>query len=116
MAAYGGHEAVEGNQITVSLRSAKQPWPPVTASVRVKYEETVADIKRAVERALGVPPDSQQLFWHKRELTAAFDSKTLSEMHMHTGAGLKGYDTRHGPPKYNPPVKPGAHGGLEEDC
>jgi hypothetical protein len=33
-AAYGGHGAVEGNQIFVHLRSAAQPWPPRSADVR----------------------------------------------------------------------------------
>jgi hypothetical protein len=33
-AAYGGHGAVEGNQLFVSLRSADQPWPPRTADIR----------------------------------------------------------------------------------
>lgn len=33
-AAYGGHGAVEGNQIFVTLRSADKPWSPRTADVR----------------------------------------------------------------------------------
>lgn len=50
-------------QIFVHLRSAAQPWPPVSAALRVRYEQTIGDIKTAVEVALGVPPDQQQLFW-----------------------------------------------------
>ena len=36
---------------------------------RIKYEQTVGDIKRAVEKKLGIPADKQQLFWHNKELT-----------------------------------------------
>lgn len=59
---------------------------------RVKYEETVANLKRVVERKTGVPADKQQLFWHHKELTAAYDEKTLLDMNLHTGFSLKGYD------------------------
>lgn len=41
---------------------------------------------------MGIPVAQQQLFWHKRELTAAYDEKTLLDMNMHTGFALKGYD------------------------
>ena len=41
---------------------------------------------------MGIPVEKQQLFWHKKELTAAYDSKTLLDMNMHTGFALKGYD------------------------
>ncbi|KAI8467864.1 MAG: hypothetical protein J3K34DRAFT_429233 [Monoraphidium minutum] len=114
MAAYGGHGTVDGNQIFVTLRSAEQPWPPRTADIRVRYDQTIADIRAGVERALGVPPGKQQLFWHKRELTAEFDGRTLSEMNMHTGTGIKGYDLSSGPPAYNPPVVERPGGGLVE--
>lgn len=33
-----------------------------------------------------------QYFWHKRELTAADEGKSLLELNMHTGFQLKGYD------------------------
>ena len=81
-AAYGGHGAVEGNQIFVHLRSAAQPWPPVSASLRVPYEATIAELKHKVATALGVAPEQQQLFWRKRELTAADDGRTLAELNM----------------------------------
>jgi hypothetical protein len=43
--------------------------------------------------ALGVPLDTLQLFWHKRELVASvYDAKTLLEMGLHTGSALKAYD------------------------
>lgn len=59
---------------------------------RVKYEQTVMDIKAAVAKRTGVPADKQQLFWHQNELTSAYDAKTLLEMHLHTGFSLRGYD------------------------
>ena len=59
---------------------------------RVKYEQTVLDIKAAVAKKTGVPVDKQQLFWHQRELTSAYDAKSLLEMHLHTGFSLRGYD------------------------
>ena len=59
---------------------------------RVHYEQTVADIKAAVEAKLGVPAAAQQLFWHNRELTPARDTTKLSELGLHTGFCLRGYD------------------------
>lgn len=67
-------------------------YPPLVVDVRVKYEQTVSDIRAAVAQKTGVPADKQQLFWHQKELTAAHDHKTLLEMHLHTGFSLKGYD------------------------
>jgi len=58
----------------------------------VKYEQTIGDVKAAVAQKLGVPPEQQPLVWHKKELTAAYDARTLLDMDMHTGFGLKGYD------------------------
>jgi len=48
----------------------------------VRYDDTVGHLRQRVEAALGIPPDQQQLFWHKKELSAAHDSKTLTQMHM----------------------------------
>jgi hypothetical protein len=59
----------------------------------LKYEQTISDLKEAVERELGVPPQHQLLFWHGKELTPAFHASTLMDMSMHTGFGLRGYDT-----------------------
>ena len=59
---------------------------------RVKYEQTVSDIKAAVAKKTGIQADKQQLFWHQKELTSANNDKTLLEMHLHTGFSLKGYD------------------------
>ncbi|KAF8070871.1 Alpha-latrocrustotoxin-a [Scenedesmus sp. PABB004] len=93
MAAYGGAAAVEGLQIFVSLRRGKE-WPPATCDVRVSYDETVSALKAAAAAKLGVrAADQLQLFWHKRELTAAaFDARTLRDMNIHTGFTLRGYD------------------------
>lgn len=61
-------------------------------ATRVRYDQTIGDVKAAVADKMGVPAEQQQLFHHKRELTSSFDSKTLLEMNMHTGFALKGYD------------------------
>lgn len=66
-------------------------WPPAACDVRIRYDQTIGDLKAAVATELGVPVAQQQLFWHKQELTAAYDEKTLLEMSMHTGFALKGY-------------------------
>ena len=59
---------------------------------RVKYEQTVNDIRAAVAKKTGVPADKQQLFWHQKELTPAYNNTTLLDMHLHTGFSLRGYD------------------------
>ena len=59
---------------------------------RVKYDETLRDLKAAVAKKTGVPAESQQLFWHQKELTSSYDDKTLLDMHLHTGLSLRGYD------------------------
>lgn len=93
-AAYGGHAAVEdmGLQIFVTLRRGSS-WPPAACDVRVRYDQTIGDVKAAVAKKLGVPPEQQQLFWHKKELTAAgYDDRTLLSLNIHTGFNFKGYD------------------------
>lgn len=100
MAAYGEDL---GNQIFVTLRRGDE-WPPQTCDVRVRYEQTLGDIRKAVAEKLGVPPEKQQLFRHGRELTPEYDSRTLLDMDMHTGFALQGYDLSV-TPKYWPPVK-----------
>jgi len=92
-AAYGGHEAVAdlGNQIFITMRKGKT-WPPAACDVRIRYEQTIGDLKAAVAAKMGIPVEQQQLFWHKKELTTAYDDKTLLDMNMHTGFALKGYD------------------------
>ena len=41
----------------------------MNACFRIKYEQTIGDVKRAVEGKLGIPAAAQQLFWHNKELT-----------------------------------------------
>ena len=62
------------------------------ALCRIKYEQTIGDVKRAVEKKLSIPVDKQQLFWQNKELTAAREGTTLLDLGLHTGACLKGYD------------------------
>jgi Ubiquitin family len=64
----------------------------VSSKCRVKYSETVLDIKKAIEKKQGLPIDKQQLFHNCRELTTAWDNKTLYELGLHTGFSIKGYD------------------------
>ena len=92
-AAYGGAEATAalGNQIFVTMQRGEE-YPPRTCCVRVKYSQTLADVRRAVAKELGVPVESQQLFRHNCELLPEEDTRTLLEMKLHTGFSLKGYD------------------------
>ena len=73
------------------MRKGKS-WPPAACDVRVRYDQTIGDLKAAVAAKMDIPVSQQQLFWHKKELTAAYDTKTLLDMNMHTGFALKGYD------------------------
>ncbi|KAL3138309.1 hypothetical protein ABBQ32_006120 [Trebouxia sp. C0010 RCD-2024] len=117
MAAYGGADAVAalGNQIFVTLQKGSH-YPPTVVDVRVKYDQTVKDIKAAVAKKTGVPADKQQLFWHQKELTPAYDNKTLLDMHLHTGFSLRGYDLTE-QPHYFPPVKQTQEGlVVDEDA
>lgn len=59
---------------------------------RIKYEQCIQDVKNAVSKKTGVPVEKMQLFWQGRELTPAYDKKTLLEMNLHTGFSLQGYD------------------------
>ncbi len=92
-AAYGGAEAGAklGNQIFVTIQEGDS-YPPKTCCVRIKYSQTMRDVRLAVQKELGVPVESQQLFRHNTELLAAEDSMTLMELQLHTGFSLKGYD------------------------
>ncbi|KAK9828299.1 hypothetical protein WJX74_007779 [Apatococcus lobatus] len=112
MAAYGGSVATSGNQIFVTLRRGRE-WPPKVCDVRAKYEDTILKIKQLVETRMGVPVDKQLLFWHDKELTAAYDTKTLLDLHLHTGFSLKGYDMRE-PADFWPPVKQTAEAGFRQ--
>lgn len=76
---------------------------------RVRYEQTIGDLKAAAAKKLGVPVDRLLLFHHGRELTAAQDSRTLLDLSLHTGFGLSGYDLTE-PPVFWPPVEETAEG------
>eukprot|EP00879_Flechtneria_rotunda_P004355 GHRR01004606.1.p1 GENE.GHRR01004606.1~~GHRR01004606.1.p1 ORF type:complete len:117 (+),score=21.89 GHRR01004606.1:322-672(+) len=114
MAAYGGHAAIAdlGNQIFVVMRRGKH-WPPASCDIRIRYEQTIGDLKAAIAKEMGIPADKQQLFWHKKELTAGYDSKTLQDMNIHTGFGIKGYDLSE-EPDYWPLVTQTSEGMVEE--
>lgn len=58
----------------------------------VRYDQTVADLRAAVASRTGVPANLQQYFWHRRELTAADDARTLLDIDWHTGFGIRAYD------------------------
>ncbi|GMH36102.1 LOW QUALITY PROTEIN: hypothetical protein BSKO_03970 [Bryopsis sp. KO-2023] len=79
---------------------------------KVKYEETIGDIKERAAAKLGVSVQNQQLFWHRKELTEPYDSKTLLEMNMHTGFSLRGYDLAE-EPDYWPGVEKTPNGLVE---
>jgi len=59
---------------------------------RIRYDQTIADVKAAAAEKMGIPVAKQQLFWHKKELTEAYDKMTLLEMNIHTGFTFRGYD------------------------
>lgn len=80
-----------GNQIFITMRKGRSS-PPAACDVRIRYEQTIGDLKAAVAAKMGIPVEQQQLFWHKKELTTAYDDKTLLDMNMHTGFAIKGYD------------------------
>jgi len=76
----------------------------------------VGDVKAAAAAKLGIAPDRLQLFWHKRELTAAHDCRTLTDMNWHTGTGLQGYDLT-AAPVYFPPVVATPEGlAVDDSC
>ncbi|PRW44616.1 PXMP2 4 family 2-like [Chlorella sorokiniana] len=81
----------EGNQIFVVVRRGKE-YPPKVCDCRIKYEQTIADLKKAAAAKLGVPLDKLLLFWQTKELTAAYDSKTLLELNLHTGFSVSKHD------------------------
>lgn len=93
-----------GNQIFVSLRKGSE-HPPQVIETRVRYEQTVGDIRKAVAEKAGIDIENVQLFHHGKEMKPEeYDGKTLLEMDLHTGFSLMGYDTSV-TPVYWPPVR-----------
>ena len=70
----------------------------------MKYEQTIGDIKAAVAKKTSLSLDKLLLFWHGKELTAAFDGRSLLEMNLHTGFSLMGYDLTE-KPDFWPPTR-----------
>lgn len=78
---------------------------PAPLHARVKYEQTIGDLRKAAATALGVSPDLLQLFWKGRELTGSTDGQTLLEANLHTGFSLMGYDLSEAPDYWPAVVK-----------
>lgn len=104
MAAYEGYNPNLGIQVSVTLRKGKT-WPPVTADIRVRYEETVAVLKKRIANCFAISVGQVQLFWQNKELTNAFDDKTMLDMNIHTGFGIQGYDLSEDPDYWPPAVE-----------
>ena len=101
-----------GNQIFVSLKKGSE-HPPNVIETRVRYEQTVGDIRKAVAEKAGIDIQFVQLFHHGKEMRPEeYDGKTLLEMDLHTGFSLMGYDTSV-TPVYWPPVRQEKDGRLE---
>ncbi len=50
----------------------------------------MGDIKKKAALKAGINEDKLQLFWHNKELTPEFNTRTLLEMNLHTGFSLMG--------------------------
>lgn len=88
----------------MSLKKGSE-HPPNVIETRVRYEQTVGDIRKAVAEKAGIDIQFVQLFHHGKEMKPEeYDAKTLLEMDLHTGFSLMGYDTSV-PPVYWPPVQ-----------
>lgn len=100
-----------GNQIFVSLRKGAE-HPPEVIETRIRYEQTIGDIRSSVARKAGIEVDQVQLFHHGKEMKRdAYDGKTLLEMDLHTGFSLMGYNLS-AEPVYWPPVVKEKDGSL----
>lgn len=86
--------------------------PICSGECRIKYEQTVGDLRKSVAKKANIEVGKLQLFWHGRELTEDFDEKTLLDMDLHTGFSLMGYDLNE-TPDYWPPVRKSEAGWLE---
>ena len=74
------------------------------ARYRAKYDETIWDVKKKVEKSTGTPAEKLQIFHHKKELLdEEYKDKTLDEMNLHTGFSLLAYDLVRRTPARRPP-------------
>jgi len=100
-----------GNQIFVSLRKGAE-HPPEVIETRIRYEQTIGDIRSSVAKKAGIEMDQVQLFHHGKEMKRdVYDGKTLLEMDLHTGFSLMGYNLSV-EPVYWPPVVKEKDGSL----
>lgn len=74
-----------------------RPFSPGHPALRIKYEQTIRDLREAAAASFGLSLDLLQLFWRGRELTSATDGLTLLEANLHTGFSLQGYDLSEAP-------------------
>ncbi len=78
---------------------------PLQLVFRVKYEQTIGDLRKLAAKKAGIEVSQLQLFWHGAELLAdKYDMKSLLEMDLHTGFSLMAYDLTE-EPDYFPPVR-----------
>jgi hypothetical protein len=91
---YGGN-ALRASQTSMgaSMVLCYVHHKPTYAICRWRYKQTLGDLKEAVAKELGVPPEHQLLFWHGSELTPALRASTLMQMSMNGAFGLRGYNT-----------------------
>lgn len=68
MASHG--DISQGNQIFISIRRGSE-WPANVFDIRVKYEETIGDLKSIVCAKLGIDREKLQLFHHKKVCTSS---------------------------------------------
>lgn len=79
---------------------------------RIRYEQTIGDIRSSVAKKAGIDVDQVQLFHHGKEMKRdVYDKKTLLEMDLHTGFSLMGYNLSV-EPVYWPPVVKDKDGSL----
>ena len=103
----------QSNVIDLPTSWLLTPALPCNCSCRIKYEQTIGDLRKVVAKKAAIEVAQLQLFWHGKELVAgAYDDKTLLEMDLHTGFSLMGYDLTE-KPDYWPPVRKAADGSLE---
>ncbi len=64
------------------MQLQERSLPALRCVRRVRYSETIGDLKDRAARALDIPKDNIQLFWHKKEVTAAYDNR-CGELPLH---------------------------------